>query len=424
MVYQHVPESAVPAARHQDVANRASIRRTNLGLILRRLRNVGPRSRTLLAEDLGLPKATISNLVNELVERNLVREGDVQRGGSIGRPRQAVELYGRTLCGLGVEISVDYARAIALDLRGDMILDQRITISPKQDSDALLDAVAALLARAIDRVRADGVDVIGITVAAPGEIDQDTGVVIFAANMGWSHLPIVSGLTARLGPHAPPVTLGNDARLGAIAEYAVAGTFGVHNLIYITGEVGVGAGIITNGQLFLGAAGFAGEVGHMPLDPDPQPCACGRRGCWETMVGLAALMRHAAEPDDPVRDPTRDLEDRLAEIRSRAAAGDSRTLAALDRIAHGLGLGIGLLVDILNPQAVVLGGYFAILSDHLLDTVRQVVDDRAMAPNAGGCRLLASTLGFTSAARGAAQAALESVFADPGSVSAPPDSSS
>ncbi|QUQ64374.1 ROK family transcriptional regulator [Kutzneria sp. CA-103260] len=406
--------------RHLDVANRASIRRTNLGLVLRHLRARGSRSRTQLAEDLGLPKATVSNLVNELVERNLVREGDVQRGGSVGRPRQAVELHGRKLCGLGVEISVDYARAVALDLRGETLLDQRITINAERDSDVLLDAVAALVTRAIDSMRAQGIDVVGVTVAAPGEIDRDAGVVLFAANMGWSRLPVVAGLTARLEPDAPPITVGNDAKFGAIAEHAIVSPVGIHDLIYITGEVGVGAGIITNGQLLLGAAGFAGEVGHMPLDPERQQCTCGRRGCWETMVGLSALMRHAADPDDPVRDPDRDLEVRLAEIRTRAAVGDGRTLAALDRIAHGLGLGIGLLIDVLNPQAVVLGGYFAILGDHLLETTRRLVGERVMAPHAGGCQLLVSTLGFTSAARGAAQDALESVFHDPGSVSAPP----
>lgn len=419
MVYRHGPEIAAPAGRHHDVANRASLRRTNLGVILRHLRTVGPRSRTDLADDLGLPKATISNLVNELVERNLVQESHVQRRGSIGRPRQAVELHGRTLCGLGVEISVDYARAIAVDLRGDILLDQHITISPKQDTGLLLDAVADLLTRCLGSMRTAGIDVVGITVAAPGEIDRDAGMVIFAANMGWSHLPVVAGLTARLAPSSPPIALGNDARLGAIAEYAIAEAAGTHDLIYITGDVGIGAGIIINGQPFLGAAGFAGEIGHMPLDLDRQPCACGRRGCWETMVGLAALMRHAADPDDPVRDPDRDLEDRLAEISVRAAAGDERTVAALDRIAHGLGIGIGLLIDVLNPQAVVLGGYFAFLGDHLLDTTRRLVDERVMAPHAGGCQLLVSTLGFTSAARGGAQAALEAVFQDPGSVSAP-----
>src|SRR5205814_690125 len=118
--------------------------RTNLGLILRHLRSNGARSRTQLAEDLGLPKATISNLVNELVERRLVREGDVESGGSIGRPRLTVELDGRTLCGLGVEISVDYVRAVALDLRGETLLDRRVTVSTKQGSDRLLNAVAAL----------------------------------------------------------------------------------------------------------------------------------------------------------------------------------------------------------------------------------------------------------------------------------------
>ena len=268
-----------------------------------------------------------------------------------------------------------------------------------------------------------GIEVVGITVATPGEIDRDAGVVLFAANLGWSNLMVVAGLTERIAADIPPIALGNDAKLGAIAEYAVVEAQGIHDLVYLTGEVGIGAGIIVNGRLMQGAAGFAGEVGHIPLDPAQELCACGRRGCWETMTGLETLMRLAADPDDPVRNPNRDLVDRLAEIRDRADDGDARSLAALDRIAQGLGLGIGVLVDILNPQTVILGGYFAFLGEHLLATTRRVVDERVMAPRAGGCELRASTLGFASAARGAAQAAMEGVFQDPGSVEpAEPDS--
>ncbi|GIG61749.1 transcriptional regulator [Longispora fulva] len=411
--------SVIALPRSGDIANRASLRRTNMGLILRHLRGHGARSRTQLSLELGLPKATVSNLVNELVERRLVREGDLERDGAIGRPRQAVHLDGATICGLGVEISVDYARTIALNLRGDLLLDRRITITPGQDSGAVLDAVAGLIHDALTGLRADGLDVTGVTVATPGEVDRASGTVLFAANMGWTHLPVIAGLLRRLPQPTPPITLANDTKLGAIAEYMLAAPHGIHDLIYLTGDVGVGAGIIADGKPLLGAAGIAGEVGHMPLDLAGYPCACGRSGCWETMIGLNALMRHAADPDDPVCDPTRDLEDRIADIRARADAGDERTLAALDRIAHGLGLGIGLLIDVLNPRAVIVGGYFALLSDYLLTTTRRIVNERVMAPRAGGCEVLTSTLGFTSAARGGAHAALDAVFDDPGSFTAP-----
>ncbi|MFC5805785.1 ROK family protein [Streptomyces formicae] len=231
---------------------------------------------------------------------------------------------------------------------------------------------------------------------------MDTGVVSYASNIGWRDVAAVEGLRTRLGPGAPPIRLENDAKLGAIAEYLVGAAADIHDLIYVTGETGVGGGIISDGRLLRGSAGFAGEIGHMPLDPGGQPCACGRRGCWETMVGLAALLRLAAPPDDPVHDPTVDLEQRLTELRRRADAGDPATRVALERIAHGLALGLALLADVLNPRAVVLGGYFAHFGDYLIDRVRSELSARVMAAEAGRCEVMLSTLGFSAAARGGA----------------------
>jgi predicted NBD/HSP70 family sugar kinase len=154
---------------------------------------------------------------------------------------------------------------------------------------------------------------------------------------------------------------------------------------------------------------------HLPLDPAMRPCACGRRGGGETMVGLAALLRAAADPRGHGPRPVHDLEDRLADLRGRAESGDGRTLAALARIAEGLGLDTSILVDVLNPQAVVLGGYFAFFGDYLADTVRATLGERVLTPG-GHCEVLLATLGFTSAARGAAHQALEIVLQDPGTV--------
>lgn len=231
--------------------------------------------------------------------------------------------------------------------------------------DAVLDSAAGLVREALAALDAAGIATAGVTVAAPGVVDIGTGTVVYAANIGWHGVGAVSGIRSRLGRGAPPLRLENDAKLGAVAEYLEASAAGIHDLIYVTGETGVGGGIISGGRLHRGASGFAGEIGHMPLDPGGALCACGRRGCWETMVGLTALLRLAAAPGDPVHDPSLDLEARLRDLQGRAAAGDTRTLEALDRIADGLGLGLALLVDVLNPRAVVLGGYFTYFGAHL-----------------------------------------------------------
>jgi len=394
--------------------DRASIRRTNLGLVLRLLRDSGARSRARIATDTGLPKATISSLIGELVEHRLVSEGELERDGAVGRPGHAVEVDGRTVCGLGVEVNVDYLSVIALNLRGDLVAEDRIAVDVREAGpEAVLDSLARLTRDTIAALRERGIRSLGVTIAAPGMIDLDSGTVSYASNIGWRGVAAVDGLRRRLGPSAPPIHLENDAKLGAVAEYLVASADGIHDLLYLTGETGVGAGIIAGGRLLRGTAGFAGEVGHLPLGLDGPACACGRTGCWETAVGLAALLRHAADPDDTVCDPSVDLVQRLAELRRRADSGDRRTLGALERIAAGLGPGLVLLLDVLNPRLAVLGGYFAYFGDYLIDTVRREANASVMAPNAGGCEIGLSTLGFTAAARGGAYLALDTVYEDP-----------
>lgn len=396
----------------EDGANRASIRRANLGLALRHLR-AGARSRTRLAQDMGLPKATVTMLVAELVERGLVREGEVARAGMIGRPPLELELDGRGLCGLGVEISVDYVRAVALGLAGEELLDRRVTVDLPRDPGPVLDTAAGLIGDVIADLAAMGRTPVGVTIAAPGDIDRERGTVVFAPNMGWADVAVVQGLVARLGPSAPPISIDNDARLGTVAEYATAAADGVRDLVHVRGEVGIGCGIVVGGRLVIGATGFAGEMGHVRLNTEPVPCACGKLGCWETMIGFTALLNLVADPGDPLFDASRDLEERLAEIGTRAAAGDARTLAALDRVGADLGLGLGMLITVLDPAVIVLGGYFAHLGDYLIDRVQAVIDETVVAPRARRCDVRLSRLGFTSAARGAAQAVVDLVFQDP-----------
>ncbi|MFJ6698353.1 ROK family protein [Streptomyces sp. NPDC091272] len=400
----------------RDPADRASIRRNNLGMILRYLRDQGARSRTVLAQETGLPKATISSFIAELAELGLVREGDFERDArSVGRPRQSVELDGRGVCGVGVEIDADHVSVIAIDLRGRDLFERRVPVDVLGlGAEGALDAVAALLREVLAALASRNVRAVGITVAMPGSTDAATGSSLVSANLGWHDVGITTGLRARLGGQAPPLGIGNDARLGGIAEYLAISHTGVRNLLYITGDIGIGGGIMADGLELLGHNGNAGEIGHMPMNPEPVACACGRRGCWETMVGLGVLLSRAADPDDPVHDPRTDREQRLAEIRRRARQGDARTLEALERTAADLGRGVALLVDVLSPQTVVLGGYFAYLGEFLLEPVQHTVDERVLYPGAGGSTVGLAVHGFTSALRGGALFALEAVFQDPG----------
>ena len=410
---------AMALAGPSKPSDRASIRRTNLGVVLRLLRDAGPRSRTRIAADTGLPKPTITGLIGELAGLGLVREDREERLGAVGRPGLLVEIDGHGFCGIGVEVSVDYLSAVALTLRGDEIFQRRIALDVKAAGpESVLDELAVLVRQALVAADGFGARCVGLTVATPGVVEFASGTAAYAPNIGWQNVPVLEALRTRLGPAAPPIALENDAKLGAVAEYLVVQDQNIHDMIYVTGEVGVGGGIISGGRLLRGSTGYSGEIGHMPLDPGGHLCACGRRGCWETMVGLAALLRQVADAEDPVHDPSLDLEPRLADIAARAARGDARTLAALKKLADDLALGLALLIDVLNPRAVVLGGYFAHLGDYLIEPVRAEVNRRVMAPNAGGCEVLLSALGFTAPSRGGAYLALDRLYQDPSGIAA------
>lgn len=400
-------------------ADHVSLRRNNLSVVLRHVRDLGPRSRARIAADTGLNKATVSSLVAELLERGLLREGPADSSRALGRPGQLVELDGTGVCGVGAEINVDYLAVAALDLAGDTVLERRVPLDVAHlDPSTTLDRLADLVREAVAAVAARNGQLAGVTLAVPGLVEGETGDLKLAPNLGWGELSVAQEMRTRLGePY--PLHVDNEANLAALAAYAELrrteneASGPVHDLVLLTGAVGVGGGVVAGGHLLRGGRGYSGEVGHMPVAPPGRTCGCGRTGCWETVVGLTALLHKATDRDDPVRDPSLDVEQRLAGITRRAVAGDARTLTALKDVGTWLGIGGAILVNILNPDVLVLGGYFAVLGPWLKDPLEKAIRDRVIAPDGGGCRVVRSDLGFAAAVRGGAQMSLDQVFVDP-----------
>jgi len=398
-----------------NVTDQVFLRRHNLGTVLRHLRDSGPRSRARIATETGLNKATVSSLVAELEERGLVREGDIERG-QVGRPGQAVEIDGR-VCGLGVELGIDHIATHVLDLRGESVASRRIPVGVHElGPEQTLGRLATLIEEITVEVAAVGRDIVGVAVGVPGLVETAHGTLRVATNLGWRDISVVHELMSLLKGPAYSILLDNDANLAAIAEHAMGAATGARTMVYVTGEVGVGGGVIVNGQVMRGAEGYAGEVGHMVVAADGLLCGCGRRGCWETVAGLPAMLRQVADPDDPIADPALDLEQRLAEIVRRAELGDARTLRGLDAVGTGVGLGVSILANVFNPQVIVLGGFFAVLSEYVVPAIENELASRMVARSLSGCRVERSAYPFAAAARGGAHVVLETVLADPMSV--------
>ena len=398
------------------LANQGAVRRHNLGVVLRHVSEHGPRSRATIALETGLNKTTVSSLVTELIGLDLLVERGLEQRGTVGRPGQVVELSGTGVVALGLEINVDYLAVRALDLtgaerhRGLDVRDNRYV-----DVGEVLDRLGALATAALDHVHGEGLRPVGATVALPGLVDAAGGALLVAPNLGWTDVAVVRELHERLAGPPFPVAADNEANLAALAELWEGTARGLSDVLYVSGEIGVGAGIIVRGELFRGAQGFGGEFGHMTVDPAGGSCACGSRGCLETLVGLEALLE-AAGLDRRDAATTTGSGEPVADLAGRARKGDEQALQALDAAGHWLGIGIASAANLLNFQAVVLGGFFAQLATWLAAPIARELDLHVLASDWGVPRLLPSTLGPEAAVRGAAALSLRRVLADPASV--------
>ena len=402
---------AVRSSIGSTPADQATVRRLNLSLLLNNLAAGGARSRARLADDTGLTKATVSSLVAELIDRGLVMEGTVDRSG-LGRPGRAVELDPGGVRFLGIELQVDYITGMVLDLRGTVLARQRLgrsmaELGPARALGEVADVARSLVAEADSRVD----QVQSLHLAVPGLIDADAGMRALAPNLHWRDIDIVHTLMGRLQWNDARIGVDNDANMGAIAHYAVGDASRTQNLLYIAGAVGVGAGMIVDGRIVRGSAGFAGEVGHIAVGSPDRLCGCGRRGCWETAVSLSALLAAVAGDDGAAPEPATDLSARLVQIKRRAAAGERRVLSALDEQAHWLGIGLSVLANILNPDTFVLGGHFSVLRDYYREPALAELRSRLLAGS--GSRVEFSDLEFEAASLGAAHAGIAQLMADP-----------
>jgi predicted NBD/HSP70 family sugar kinase len=379
------------------------VRRHNLGVVLRRVADSGRLSRAAIAQETGLNKTTVSSLVGELIDLGLVHETELELRGTVGRPALPVELTGERVVGLGLEIGVDYLAIRATDLTGaerhGALVDGD---NRERPVDAVLDDLARLAGDALAALGADGLLAAGAVVALPGLVDSD-GCLLVAPNLGWTDVDVPVLLGERLGGPAFPLRAENEANLGALAELWEGAGRRFGDFLYISGELGVGAGIIVGGELFRGARGFGGELGHVTVDPDGELCACGSRGCVETRVALGALLRAAGLGSDVG----------VGALAARAESGDERALEALAEAGRWLGVGVASAANLLNPSGIVIGGYFATLASWLAPGLEQGLCERVLSAEWDVPIVVRSELGGEAAVRGAAAAALRRVFADP-----------
>ncbi|MBN9188017.1 ROK family transcriptional regulator [uncultured Microbacterium sp.] len=391
------------------------MRQANLALVLGEIIRE-PRTRAQLATDIAMTRGAVSSLVGELISRGLVRLESASSNGGVGRPGQVVEAVATRAHAIGVSFSPPYVIGTAVDLVGHVVHHEKVTLVERHTPIEDLIAITREVVDRLDRtVRAESPDSVlaGVAVGVPDLVDSVAGIVRRSPTVGLTDYPLASVLRSELSHITPQVAIDSDATYGALAESRRRGADGGRNLLYLTGSTAMGGGIIADGAPFRGSLGYAGEVGHMVINPDGKLCVCGNLGCWESEVGLNAFLALAAEPEDPVRDPAIDGDERVAALVQRAEDGDPRTLQAIQQVARYLGLGVSSLINIFNPDTVILGGYFIRLFPFLVQPVQRIVHERVLSERLVSCRILQSDLEMYAGAIGAGIATIDSLVADP-----------
>jgi predicted NBD/HSP70 family sugar kinase len=406
-------ESPSPAAVRAD-----DVRRHNLALVVQHVADRGTVSRAELARLTRLAKGTVSAHVQELLRLDLLEELGAQPDGRVGRPHTALALNGERHCGVGLEINVDYLAVSVVDLLRRARFHRVEAVDNRDVSHGVvLDRAAQLVRRALAAAAEEGLAPAAIAVAVPGTIDQERGVLLVAPNLAWHDVAVAAELAARLDPLAAPVLVDNEANLAALGELwlGIGGECG--DYVHVFGEIGVGGGIVVDGMLFRGSHGFAGEIGHVVVEPDGDACLCGGRGCLERVAGQEAILRAAGLPSTSATRLGQEgnaMNDLVALLES----GDGRALAAVDRAASALGIALAGVVNVLDPDTIVLGGAYASIAPWLAAPLADRLASQVMGARSRAVAVRQSALGPDGAVRGAAALVVDRVLAAPDSVEA------
>jgi glucokinase len=315
---------------------------------------------------------------------------------------------------LGVDIGGTKIAAAVVTDRGEIIARGYNSTSAQAGPDVVIDNIFATIDKAISSSNVVLSQLSGIGIAAAGIIDSDNGKVISSPNLpGWHEVPLKDIIQRRFNI---PTYLGNDASLAALGEWCFGLKKRVANLIYITVSTGIGGGIICNGKLYTGVYGAAGEIGHMTIDVNGPRCNCGNIGCWETLASGTALAREAVRQINEGVNTTiaglvgGDLSKVDARVVFEAAEqGDKLANELISQLGYYLGVGLTNLVNIFNPQLILIGGGVAKMGDLLLQPAIKVVKERAFATSASAVQIRPALLGDDSSVLGAVRFVLDNL---------------
>jgi len=363
------------------------------------LRRTGPATRAEVALRTGLSRATVSAALNQLLDSELAVEiGSGPGGPGGGRPPAVVRLGPRAGLAVGVDIGNRHLRVAVADLGHEVLAVANENHHAGRPARVVLDRAAEMVTRELSGLGYGLAEVVGIGMGLPAplgnrDIGRDAGgASVAASNLlpAWAGVSPGRELSERLGC---PVSVDNDANLGALAEFLWGAGRGTSTIAYLKAATGIGGGLVINGELFRGVTGTAGEIGHVTLDERGDVCRCGNRGCLELVAGGAALVTAMRRTHHEVGT--------LGELIRLGIDGDPGCRRILADAGSHIGVALGSLVNLVNPEAIVIGGELGQADELLLDPMRRALRRAAIGPAVDAARVVPAQLGDRSEVLGA-----------------------
>lgn len=346
----------------------------NFKNILGAMDEMGSPSRAMIAKHLSLSRTTVSNMTAVMIEGRIIEEGKTKLNeASRGRPGSPLAYCNDTWFALGAAFYSSSWNFVICNLSGEIVLEYTVPlreVEPKELVSKLLEGIGYMLSRVPGRLLP------GIGIGAPGVVDSENGAILWAYDLKWHHsIDIKRAVKARFGLEAYCL---NRYTLAGLAEFKYANPEGERNMVYVGLGSGIRSAIFVNGKLMEGASYSAGRLGHIPLDPHGPLCECGKRGCLLALANEKALARHASsflqQPEYKGSTLNGIPSYTTSDIIAQADAGDPCSMKAMDMIVEPIITAISILVDIINPKKIVLGGPIGYSSSYLAQRVREAAN--------------------------------------------------
>ncbi len=399
-------------------ADQALVRELNLSLVLRYIHNEAPVSRAQIAHVTGLNKSTASSLVEELLNRKLIHETGTNSVGT-GRPATLLEINPQAGGIIGAELGVDFVAIALTDFTGNILWRQLTEVDPSDAQETILAKTLKLADAAIAECETHNLCCLGFGLSVPGTVDLERGVLVFAPNLQWHHVP----LQKIFAEHTSlKVYVENDANAAALAEHLFGVARNCDDFIFVVVGIGIGGGLFLNGNLYRGKDGLAGEIGHTPIVAEPYQilCHCGKLGCWETYANQHSIIQRVKtrlENNAPslvsglLEEQNAPLS--ITIIKQAADAGDREALNSLAETGVALGHGFASLFDIFNPEKIILGGPLSIVGNYLLPPLIETATSHSLSDTSPSVEILLSSFGTDAVLLGAVSVVVDDILSHP-----------